>query len=33
MFKGQPLAQGSSLAVDSPDYSGPIVSAYDVYFW
>jgi hypothetical protein len=31
MFKGQLLAQGSSLAVDSPDYSGPIVSAYDVY--
>jgi hypothetical protein len=31
MFKGQPLAQGSSLAVDSPDYSGPIVSAYNVY--
>ena len=33
MFKGQPLVQGSSLAIDSPDYSGPIVSAYDVYFW
>ena len=31
MFKGQPLVQGSSPAVDSPDYSGPIVSAYDVY--
>jgi hypothetical protein len=31
MFKGQLLSQGSSLAIDSPDYSGPIVSAYDVY--
>ena len=31
MIKGQLWVQGSSLSIDSPDYSGPIVSAYDVY--